>query len=197
MTNPSTAKWEEFLSPSLLRTKLISASLFLTAFELLKASIVGRIKDFFMDGFDEKGWHINPKYEKDVLSQNRSSVYASLSWLQENGVIDDQDLATFERIKECRNKIAHDLPQIIGGETDPDYVSVFPELVALLRKIEVWWVVNLEIPTNPDFQDAEINEEGIVPGPLITVQLMLNIALGSEEEANAYLKEFQRQKSEL
>jgi hypothetical protein len=188
----ASAKWEEFLNPSLLRTKLISASLFLTAFELLKDSIVGRIKDFFTDGFDETGWRINPKYEKDVLKRNRSPVYASLSWLQENGVIDDQDFLIFERIKKSRNKIAHGLAHIIGSEAGYDYVDVFPELVSLLRKIEVWWVVNVEIPTNPDFQDAEIDEDGIIPGPLLTVQLMLTIALGSDEEAGAYLKEFQQ-----
>src|ERR1039458_385518 len=34
--------WEEFLTPEILRNKLISASLYLAAFEMLKDSVVGR-----------------------------------------------------------------------------------------------------------------------------------------------------------
>ena len=38
--------WEEFLSPEVLRTKLISTSLFLTVFQMLKECIIQRIWDF-------------------------------------------------------------------------------------------------------------------------------------------------------
>jgi hypothetical protein len=40
---------------------------------------------------------------------------------------------------------------------------------------------------NPNGADAEIDEAGICPGPVITVQLMLNIALGSDNDARQYL----------
>jgi hypothetical protein len=37
--------WDHFLNPEILRPKLISVSLYLTAFEMLKQSIVERIRD--------------------------------------------------------------------------------------------------------------------------------------------------------
>jgi hypothetical protein len=40
-------------------------------------------------------------------------------------------------------------------------------------------------PTNEDFDGEEIDEAGITPGPIMTVKMMLDIALGSKAEANA------------
>lgn len=45
MDNSST-RWEDFLNPDVLRPKLISASIYLAAFELLKDAIIERIEDF-------------------------------------------------------------------------------------------------------------------------------------------------------
>jgi hypothetical protein len=60
----------------------------------------------------------------------------------------------------------------------------------LLRKIEVWWIVNVDIATDPDLIEKEIDEEGIIPGRVLTVSLMLEVALGSDEDANRYVKAF-------
>ncbi|MFP3527496.1 hypothetical protein SB912_33875, partial [Pantoea sp. SIMBA_072] len=78
-------------------------------------------------------------------------------WLTEYGAIDLGDLATFERIKSIRNKLAHELPSIVTGTVDFDHIEIFHDLITILRKIEVWWVVNVEIPTNPDFDGREID----------------------------------------
>src|SRR5713226_8484536 len=104
--------WEEFLTPEVLRNKLISASIYLAAFQMLKDSIVGHLKSFYTFGFDKDGDLIDPKYEREVLSRNRSVLYASLSWLAESGAIDEKDLGTFEKLKDCRNQIAHNMPQL-------------------------------------------------------------------------------------
>ncbi len=40
----------------------------------------------------------------------------------------------------------------------------------------------MEIPTNPDFDGKKIDEEGMVPGKIMTLRLLADIALGSEEE---------------
>jgi hypothetical protein len=90
----STASWESFLNPETLRPNLIAASIYISTFEILKTTIVDRIKDFFTNGFDENGWRVSPEYQCDVLSKNRSAVYASLAWLNERDAIDDSDLAT-------------------------------------------------------------------------------------------------------
>lgn len=182
----TTEQWEQLLTPAVIQEKLISASLYVTAFELLKESIIGRIRSFYMVGFDADGDVIDEKYKTAVLSRNKKLVYASLDWLSEHDVIDENDFQAFERIRKTRNLLAHELPSMVMGGKDFQHVERFQELVALLRKIEVWWVVNMEIPVNPDFDGKEIDEEGIVPGPVLMLQMMLEVLSGNEELLKHY-----------
>ena len=130
-----------------------------------------------------------------MLARNKSPIHASLDWLKEQGAIDDADLATFERVKRCRNTLAHELLSVLSSRGLPDdYGQCFADMVALLRKIEVWWIVNVEIPTNPDFDGSEeIDEDGIMPGPIMSMRLLMDIALGDEKEARFYYDEFRKQ----
>lgn len=178
--------WEQLLNPAVMQERLISASLYVTAFELLKNSIIDRIRSFYMVGFDTNGDIIDEKYEATVLSRNKSPLYASLSWLVDNDAIDQGDIKAFERIKATRNSLAHELPSLVLEGADFQHIERFQELVALLRKIEVWWVVNLEIPANPDFDEQEIDENGIVPGPVLMIQMMLEVVSGNEELLRHY-----------
>ena len=165
--------WEEFLNPEVTRPRLIATAIYIAGFEVLKDSIVGRIRNFYWTGFDESGDKIDPKYQSDVLSRNKSPVYASLDWLKENAAITDADVAAFDCIRSCRNTLAHRLFSAIGSEGLPeDFGQCFTDMVALLRKIEIWWIANFEIPTNPDFDGREIDENGIVPGPVMSMQLL-------------------------
>jgi len=39
--------WEEFLNPEVMRSRLITASIYIAGFEAFKDAVVGRIRDFF------------------------------------------------------------------------------------------------------------------------------------------------------
>lgn len=185
--------WEEFLNPEVMRPRLIAASIYIAGFEALKDSVIGRIRDFFLTGFDESGDKIDPKYESDVLSRKRSPLYASLDWLKGMNAIDEDDLRKFDRVKACRNTLAHRLFYLLGSEGLPaDFEQCFADIVALLRKIEVWWITNVEIPTNSDFDDTDVDEDGIVPGPVMGMQLLMEIALGDKEQSRSYYDEFRK-----
>ena len=185
MSSP-TEKWEKFLTPAIMQEKLVSASLYIAAYDLLKESIIGRIRSFYMVGFNEDGEIVGEKYETAVAARNKSILYASLDWLRENDVIDKSDCEAFERIRKTRNLLAHELLAIVTAGKDSDHIARFEELVSLLRKIEVWWLVNVEIPVNPDFDGKEIDEDGIVPGPVLMLQMMLKVASGNEELLKHY-----------
>ena len=189
--------WEKFLNPDTLRTNLILASLFVTSFEMLKESIIGRISDFFTDGFNEKGWIISDKYQSEVLALNNSPLYASLEWLLSRGVISENDIIEFNKVKKCRNDLVHEIVNFISKDSSINPQTQFLKIYELLNKIETWWILNVEIPTNPDFDNKEVDGEGIIPGPVMTLRLLIDIALGTEEESKYYYNEFIKKNSGL
>ena len=186
--------WENFLNPEVTRLRLITASIYIAGFEALKDAIVDHIREFFWIGFDESGDKTDPKYQSEVLSRNRSPVHASLDWLRDMSAIDQADVESFNHVKACRNTLAHNLLSALGSEGLPaDFDLCFTEMVALLRKVEVWWITNVEIPTDPDFDGNDIDEDGIVSGRIMIIQLLLDIALGNEEQSRFYYDEFCKQ----
>jgi hypothetical protein len=179
--NNNTA-WEKFLDPQTMQDRLISSSLFIAAFEGLKSSIVDRVKQFYQIGFGIGGDTLDPKYKSEVLSRNSSPLFASLNWLVEHDAITESDIELYNEVKACRNKLSHNLLQMIEEDDLPDISKHFESLFYLLKKIEVWWILSVEIPCNPDFDgDVEIDEEGILPGPVWMMKLMMDVATGNSD----------------
>lgn len=179
--NTTADRWERSLDPDVVRLSLFLATMFITTFEILKNSIVDRIRDFYSVGWSESGSTVNPEYQREVASRKKSILYASLEWLIEHEAIDAKDLETFEKLKGIRNQLAHQLFEVVTGQIESEHEAQFSALVELLRKIEVWWVVNVEIPINPDFDGQDINEEGIVPGAVLSLQMLIEVASGNTE----------------
>jgi hypothetical protein len=120
-------------------------------------------------------------------------LYASFDWLRENGAIADADIEAFEAVKACRNKLAHELFATVADHGLPkDFDKRFTEMLDLLRKVEVWWVLNFELPTDEEYAGREIDESEIVPGRLIGLQVLMDVAMGDEERSWYYYREMQR-----
>lgn len=184
------ASWERALHPETLKTNIITASIFSMAFEMLKSSITEKIKGFFTDGFDENGMTISPEYKEKVLSLSRSPLYASLKWLENMEVIDDKDLKTFEKIKKCRNTLTHEMLEFASSGVDFDVTEVFDDMVSLLRKIEIWWFENLEMAIDPEAYPEDLDLEEVIPGPVWSLRMLIDVALGPEKEARKYYDHF-------
>lgn len=185
-------QWKSLLTPTILRTRLITCSIYLTAFHLLKSSIIDRIKGFFMDGFKDGQVLVSPDYLAEVLARNRSPVHASLDWLKENGAISENDIALFGRLALHRNRISHALhSNLLNEDLMNEFPALFDELRTLLRKIEVWWIVNVDMTLTDDIP-GDVVEADVLPGPVMMLDLMIGVALGTEEESGSYLKEYLR-----
>ena len=180
------AQWEEFLSPEILKDKIISASMTLIAYELLKDSIIGRIKDFYSNGFNQNGPIVDEEYQEQVVGLNKSILYASLDWLKSHEVITEDDLLKFEKAKKARNSLAHELSLLVSKGIDVNVGESFETIFYLLRKIEVWWIVNFELAINPDYNDEEVDADGIIPGPILSIQTMLLVLSGNQESLETY-----------
>ncbi|MDD9315808.1 hypothetical protein [Acinetobacter lactucae] len=184
------ASWERALHPETLKTNIITASIFSMAFEMLKSSIIEKIEGFFINGFDENGVIVSSEYKEKVLSLNRSPLYASLKWLQDMNAIDNKDLERFEHIKRCRNTLAHEMLIFASSGVDFNVTDAFNEMVGLLRKIEMWWFENLDMAIDPEAYPKDLDLDQVIPGPVWSLQMIIDVALGPEEEARKYYDHF-------
>jgi hypothetical protein len=196
--------WERFLNPDKLRPTLMLASIYISTFEILKDIIVSRIKNFYSTSFDESGEIIDPAYKSEVLERNSSPVYASLLWLKESEAITDDDLEKFNQIKKQRNDIAHQMFEMLSHGLPIDFAERFNDMTSLLDKIEKWWILNVEIPigmlgvsygengieVNDDVTLDDFDLDEIIPGPIASLRMLVEIAIGSDEESHYYFNEF-------
>jgi hypothetical protein len=100
----------------------------------------------------------------------------------------------YRSLRGLRNRLAHELFGLLASEGLPSGFSTkFVDLVSLMNKIEVWWVKEFEIPTNPAFDGQEVDTATISPGTVIALKMLCAVALGSEEESSPLLTQLRRQ----
>lgn len=190
----TTEIWAAFLNPAVVRPKLIAAGLFLLGHEMLTDSIKRRPVEFFANRWTADGPEPSDKYRAEVLGLDpkgkNDALRGSIAWLRKVDAITADDEATIRTVTDARNKIAHEMTTMFSSAMPPGVAEHFPALLALTQKIEKWWIVNVELPANPDFDGEEIDEDGIVSGPSWIMQLLTQVALGDDEEAWEFHRRF-------
>jgi len=156
----------------------------------MKDHLISNVRSFFLTGFNEDGFIYNEEGWNEVLrlDPNKNTLKAILIWYRNMGAITDEDVNELNRQKQLRDELAHNPQGYIGGSSNLNLHDRFTSLVNLFRKIEVWWVMNVEIYTDPDITPEYVNEDSILPGSIMLIQIMLDIALGNEDEANYYYR---------
>ncbi|HHQ4732974.1 hypothetical protein [Aeromonas veronii] len=184
--------WEKLTNPTKLRANLMSASVYISSYEMCRDFIISKPKDFFTDNWGINGETLSEEYSKDVMSFGRSPLKASLLWFKEQGAISDTDIEHFEKAIAHRNEIAHNLPKFIS---EPDYevdVGIFNTMLEVTNKIGVFWVMNYELSIHPDYSVQEIDEKGIQVGTIMMIKMMMQIAFGQEPEEGYYYNEIKK-----
>lgn len=181
------AQLEKIFNPKILKKNLIVPSLFITAYEMLQKSIINNLIYFFANSWSvEKGWLTNERYKSNVLSLDPKdkdrSLQASLEWLKKEKVITQSEHDLFEKIKKCRNYLAHELPSFVTGEQKYDPLELFSQLLDLYSKIQKWFFINVNMQVDPDFDNVEIDEDSILPGPELVLRIIKEVALCNEDD---------------
>lgn len=179
--------WADFLNPDMVRGKFISAGLFLVAHETLLDSIKRHPLSFFADSFTKDGPKPSPKYTREVLELDPKGKMdahrGSVAWLRKCEVIDADDEALVRRVKDQRNQIAHELSGMMAGQVPPDYLDSFGPLVALISKLEKWWIVNVHMDIMDDDLPSDGDVERVMPGVIMSLDMLSQVALGEGADA--------------
>jgi len=179
--------------PETLKRNLINASLILTAYELMKYSLIDKVKGFFE--FDKE--HIPESYNehKNEIEKIRKKlpkefqkypllIYAR--WFKEHEALSEVDFNNLVRIWRYRNRIAHELIEFLVDSDFELEVKYLFEIRDIVEKADIWWVKEVEIPINPDFDQVEVKDSDIRSGRMIILDHLISVALDlppvSEEE---------------
>jgi hypothetical protein len=167
----------KLLNSDAIRNNLILSSLYLTAYELLKDAIIDNIRAFF--SFEYKGGKAisDEQYKDEVVRVHKDLMHASCLWLKRNGIITESEVKEVQNIRKHRNQVAHELPRLLIDADLNLNIGYFVKIRELLEKIELWWVKNVEIPTNSEFNGVEVSEKDIRPGRVIALDHVISIAL--------------------
>ena len=174
--------WQKLSNPQVLQHNLIVAGLYLVAFELLQASIVDRLSAFFATEVEitESGrikGKTSARYADKVLSLDPKHPFnASCLWLVNNGVISDDERLQIDAIREHRNEVAHELPVFVVEADKTIDLGRLEQIRTLLLKIERWWILQVDVPTNPEFDGQNITAEDVRPGPVLFLDFIIQTA---------------------
>jgi hypothetical protein len=195
--NKAFASWEKFLNPVKLKQSLVEASVFLTAYEMFRQSVIDNLRSFYSDSFNEGKFTQSAEYKTKVIDlYPRDIFHASCLWFQQSGAIDQSDLDFIQRIRDHRNAIAHELPKFISSVEHAVEGQLLAELFKVVTKVDRWWITEVEIPTNPDFDDAEpgsIAYDKIQSGNMIMMNLILSVFFEDESYMAGIYKQFREQ----
>lgn len=182
-TQTNMKHWKKLLHPQVLKDSLITASIYLSAYEMCRSSIIDKPKSFFSDLSNNEIILNREEYDKEVMSLSKSPLEASLLWFKNMAVITDKDIESFNEARKLRNKLAHDLPTFISTPGHEINSEEFHKLTSVTHKVGVWWVLNYELSIDPSY-----NGEEIKIGTILMIQMMMDIAYGNEPEEGYYYK---------
>lgn len=191
-------KWDYFLDPENLGISLKFISLFIAIYENFKFTIVDDVKYLYWSGY-KNGVECFNNYEEQVLNKVKSKknkqLKATLLWLKESGAITEQDVLLFKRITDKRNELTHNMTTVIFEGLDIKDLDLYLEMISLYEKIEMWWIKEIEVPTNPDISPEQydsIDWSGVKSMKLEMLKVMADIAINENSE---YLKTFMSKKN--
>ena len=183
------------MNPAIVKRNLVVASLFVTTYEMLKASIVEKPKGFLVRTLDS-GFDGNPpiydddEYRKAIseriipeITQKKGEFhdfYASCLWFQEMEAITDDDVKDIQAIRQHRNDIAHEPVKLLVDDAVDVNIDLLKKAQVILNKIDKWWILEIDMPTNGEYPaDHGFTEKDVDSGMTLLLNYFMDVA--SEE----------------
>jgi hypothetical protein len=175
--------FENILNPEILNLNLKVISMFIAIYESFKETIIGDVKDFYLTGLSDGKLIYSQKYEEEVLSKIKSKenrqIRATIQWFFDHDAIDERDKRKFIEITNERNRLTHDMFNTLYTELTNQTVDLLLDMLKLYEKMEKWWIVNIEIATDPDLlvNLDNIDFNGVMPLKLVFLKIMAEVAI--------------------
>jgi hypothetical protein len=179
----SIEKFKNIIDKDILGTNMMLVSLFVTVYENFCDFCEERVKNFlcYQEIKESKMVIIETEEYKTQIKDRlidgkyKDKLKSTILWFVDNGAIIQNDYDIFLKIKEKRNTYVHEMfEQLLEGVSQSD-IHLFCELLLLYRKIDKWWINEIEIA----FVDYEIStdydRDAVKSGNFIVLEMMLQV----------------------
>lgn len=204
--NDFVQQWTNVMDPDRLKPNLELIALYITLYEMLEDTIINKPRDFFtfVDELDEESYsgEVLSLFEPDrcpLIRKSSKVLISSLLWWRKLDAITDEDIEVYSKCKIRRNALTHEMFASLAKGLDDAFMEDFSKMYNLFCKMERWWILEIEIPTNPDFDDkdpADIDTDGVMSGNMLVLSMVFDIVTsGSKnyyESACQKFKEFRK-----
>lgn len=177
-------QWKNIFDKDKLKGSVNLIALFITVYELLEDRIKSYPKDFYtIIEFDKRAQenyeaHVLSLYDEHVcpdIPPKNKTLIASLMWFKTGGAINNEDIKIFVESRKLRNKIVHEMLATITEGTD-SIVEQFAQMYDLFRRIERWWILEVEVPISGDYSNlTEEEANGVMSGYMVVLDAIIDI----------------------
>lgn len=181
------------------KDNMIFFSMYLLLFENMKENCISRLKSFF-EGIQTINGKVKlaisneyKKIENKKFNGKKNIFLATMNWFVENGAINQEEFETLINIRNDRNKISHELLKLLYNDFDEVMVENFLKCIEIYKKIDNWWILNIEIPISGEYNFDEILEDQVISGNLLMISIVMENIYGS----NTYKKIIDEIKSKI
>lgn len=190
-------KWIEFLDPKIFKDNLLGCSVYIAIYEQFSEHVVSQLKYFYWNGHNKGKDTFSPKYKSEVLSLDKNLMNATLKWFINNKVISIEEYSNFQELRKYRNMLTHEMMKSIFEGLSDNYYTNFNNLIDLQIKIDRWWLIEIEIPTNSNYDHIEIDIDNAMTGSQIMFKLIGDLLSDNEKTSNYYKDEFIKYKDSI
>jgi len=176
--------WLKALDPRAVRSNLLLAGLLLTAYELVRSTIVDKVRSFFCWEYRGAKLIDSDEYRDHVISRHEDRLHASCLWLQDMGALEQRDLTTIGNARKHRNALAHELPRFLADARKHVDSELLAEMQEVLAKVGRWFIREVEIPSDPQCDGKTIDDSDILSGNSLLLQVLIDAAIGSPGRAS-------------
>ena len=185
----------------ILQGNLSFAAFFIALYENFAFIVQDRIKGFYWHSstLQEDGSYKH-EYDKeyyDLIKNrvvddqgNKNALKASMLWFVDEGAISREEYELFLKIKEKRNLFAHQLTDVILRSVTEEEIVLFFRMFELYRKIDKWWINEIEIPCSGEFLPGSYDPEDVRSVISELYELMISaLFLGNSEKLKQSVSE--------
>ena len=179
---------ENVMTPENLQFTVSFTSLFVLVFECFKDMVIDRPKEFFCTEKiefkeDKIVYYETEKYKREVRKLANKPFEASLRWFANHKVITESDVNKVLSIELRRHSFVHELYNVVHNGISDDDIKLLADLISIYRKIDSWWIYNVEIDWDEIKDPNNVKQDECISGSLMMIDVMINILLKGEGES--------------